>query len=54
VKLEGELVETVHDPDERMVFELRGQLPGGIDIRLEPADGGTRLTHAAEYDTVPT
>ncbi len=50
VKLEGELVETVHEPDERMTFELRGGLPGEIDIGLEPAGEGTRVTYAAEYE----
>jgi len=50
VKLGGELVETIHEPDERMVFELRGQLPGEIDIRLEPTDSGTRVTYAAGYE----
>lgn len=50
VKLEGELVETVHEPDERMTFELRGGLPGEIDISFEPAGEGARVTYAAEYE----
>lgn len=50
VKLSGELVETTHDPDERMVFELRGQLPGEIEVAFTDADGGTRVTYAATYE----
>ena len=50
VKLSGELVQTVHEPGDRMTFELRGQLPGEIDIRLEPSGEGTRVTYAAEYE----
>ena len=50
VKLEGELVETVHEPDERMVFELRGQLSGEIDIQLEPDEEGTQVTYTGTYD----
>lgn len=50
VKLEGTLVETTHQPDERMVFELRGQLTGEIDLTFEPENGGTRATYSATYD----
>jgi carbon monoxide dehydrogenase subunit G len=48
--IDGEIVQTVHEPNERMTFELRGRLTGQIDLRFEPTDGGTRLTYAAEYD----
>jgi carbon monoxide dehydrogenase subunit G len=50
VKLSGELEETRHEPDDRMVFELRGQLPGEIDIAFEPEGEGTRVTYSARYD----
>jgi Polyketide cyclase / dehydrase and lipid transport. len=50
VTLGGELVETTHEPDERMRFELRGQLSGRIDIALDPTDGGTRVTYSAAYE----
>jgi carbon monoxide dehydrogenase subunit G len=50
VKLAGELVQTIHEPDERMGFELRGQLPGEIEIELQPADGGTRVTYTGRYE----
>ena len=33
IKLDGELVQTVHEPPERMVFDMRGQLEG--EIRLD-------------------
>jgi len=48
--IDGDIVQTVHEPNERMTFELRGRLTGSIDLTFEPADGGTRLTYAAEYD----
>ncbi|GAB7089766.1 SRPBCC family protein [Halorubrum luteum] len=51
VGVDGELVQTIHDPNERMRFEMRGGLEGEIDLRFEPTDdGGTRFTYAAEYD----
>jgi carbon monoxide dehydrogenase subunit G len=50
VKLDGDLVETTHEPDERMVFELSGQLSGEIDIEFRPADGGTQVTYTGTYE----
>lgn len=50
VKLEGDLVETTHRPDEQMIFELRGQLSGEIDLQFEDRDTGTHVTYAASYD----
>lgn len=51
IGVDGELVQTVHEPNERMRFEMRGGLEGVIDLRFEPTDDGrTRLTYAAEYD----
>ncbi len=51
VGIDGRLVQTVHDPPNRMCFELQGTLQGTIDLRFEPLDGGaaTSLTYAAEY-----
>ena len=48
--IDGEIVQTVHEPTERMAFDLRGRLTGTIDLTFEQTDGGTRLTYAAEYD----
>jgi carbon monoxide dehydrogenase subunit G len=50
IGIDGEIVQTVHDPPERHAFELRGRLTGTIDLRLDPVDGGTELTYAATYD----
>ena len=50
VGIDGEIVQTVHDPPTRHAFELRGRLTGTIDLRLEPVAGGTELTYAATYD----
>ena len=48
--IDGELVQTIHEPNERMAFELRGRLTGTIDLSFESVDDGTVLTYAAEYD----
>ena len=50
IGIDGEIVQTVHEPPERHAFELRGRLTGTIDLRLDPVDGGTELTYAATYD----
>jgi carbon monoxide dehydrogenase subunit G len=33
-----------------MAFDLEGQLTGAIDIRLEPAGNGTRVTYTGTYE----
>jgi len=50
VGLDGQLVQTVHDPDGRMVFEMRGQLSGEIELEFAAVDGGTELTYTGRYD----
>ncbi|QSG11578.1 Polyketide cyclase/dehydrase family protein involved in binding/transport of lipids [Halapricum desulfuricans] len=50
VGLDGELVERVHEENERMVFEMRGSLTGEIEIETTAADGGTELRYSAEYE----
>ncbi|RLM57555.1 SRPBCC family protein [Halobellus sp. Atlit-31R] len=47
---DGEVRGVVHDPPERIVFELSGDIDGRIEWRFEPADGGTRVTYSADYD----
>jgi carbon monoxide dehydrogenase subunit G len=54
IGIDGELVQTVHDPPERMRFELRGRLEGTIDLAFTPVEDGTKLTYAAEYDLPDT
>ena len=49
VGIDGEIVQTRHEPPERHTFELRGRLTGTIDLRLAPAESGTELTYAATY-----
>jgi carbon monoxide dehydrogenase subunit G len=46
----GEVRGVVHDPPERIVFELSGDIDGRIEWTFEPVDGGTRLTYTATYD----
>lgn len=50
ISLEGELVERTHVENERMLFEMRGDLSGEIDISFEAVDGGTRVTYSGEYE----
>ncbi|MBX0323659.1 SRPBCC family protein [Halomicroarcula sp. F13] len=50
LSFEGEVVATTYDPDDRIVYEMRGDLTGTISWTFTPEDGGTRLTYAAEYD----
>lgn len=50
ISREGELTETVHEENQRMVFEMSGELKGEIDISMEAVEGGTEVTYAAEYD----
>ncbi len=50
VGIDGELVEQVHEENERMVFEMRGRLTGEIEFVFEERDGGTEVTYSAEYD----
>lgn len=50
IGVDGDLVQTVHEPNERMRFEMRGRLEGTIDLVFEAAGDGTELTYAAEYD----
>ena len=50
VSLEGTLVEREHVENERMVFEMEGDLTGTITIDTQPTDQGTRLHYSAAYD----
>lgn len=50
ISLDGELEETTHVPDERMVFEMRGDLSGEIEIAFSERPDGTAVTYSARYD----
>jgi carbon monoxide dehydrogenase subunit G len=50
ITLDGELEEVERAEDERMLFAMRGQLSGEIELTFEPTDGGTRLTYTGRYD----
>lgn len=50
ISLGGVLVERVHEENERMVFEMDGDLTGQIDIAFEGDDETTTVTYRAEYD----
>jgi len=50
ISLHGVLVERVHEENERMVFEMDGDLTGEIEITFEGDDGGTTVTYSAAYD----
>ena len=50
VSLDGELVEVGREPNERMLFEMRGSLSGEIELAFAPADAGTELTYTGRYE----
>jgi carbon monoxide dehydrogenase subunit G len=50
LSFEGEVRGVVHEPPERIVFELSGDIDGRIEWEFEPVDAGTRLTYTATYD----
>ncbi|MUV89554.1 SRPBCC family protein [Halapricum sp. CBA1109] len=50
VSLTGEVAATTYDPDERIVFEMSGDLSGTIEWTFEAADGGTRVGYLATYE----
>lgn len=49
VSLDGELVEILHEENQRLNFELRGQLEGELDLRFTEENDGTRVSYAATY-----
>jgi carbon monoxide dehydrogenase subunit G len=50
VSLSGELEEVERAENEGILFEMRGQLSGEIELTFETVDGGTRLTYTGRYD----
>ena len=51
IKLSGELVETEHVENERLVFEMTGDLTGEIRIQMTSiGDEQTDVTYSAEYE----
>ncbi len=50
IGLDGELVETTHEENELMVFEMSGQLEGELRLEFDRVDDGTELTYNASYD----
>jgi len=47
---EGEVRGVEHDPPERIVFEMVGDVEGRIEWTFEAVDDGTLVTYTAEYD----
>ncbi len=50
IGIDGELIQTVHEPNGRMRFDMRGRLEGTITLAFESSGDGTQLTYSAEYD----
>ncbi|SFC28201.1 Polyketide cyclase / dehydrase and lipid transport [Halobiforma haloterrestris] len=50
VGVDGELVQTVAERNERMTFDMHGPLDGEIDLEFESTEDGTRLTYTGRYD----
>jgi carbon monoxide dehydrogenase subunit G len=50
ISLDGHVEATEHEPDERIVFEMSGDLSGTIEWGFEGTDGSTVVTYTATYD----
>ncbi|MDR5672368.1 SRPBCC family protein [Halalkaliarchaeum sp. AArc-GB] len=50
IGIDGELVQTVHDPPRRLRFDMRGKLDGEIDLELAETGGVTRMTYTGTYE----
>lgn len=50
LSFDGEVRGIVHEPPERIVFEMTGDIEGRIEWTFEPTAEGTRVTYAASYD----
>jgi carbon monoxide dehydrogenase subunit G len=50
VTLSGEIEAIRHDPPKRLTFAIRGGIDGEMDWRLDPEDGGTRVTCEATFE----
>jgi carbon monoxide dehydrogenase subunit G len=50
VSLDGQLVEEIHEENERMVFGMSGGTSGQITIETTGANRGTELTYSATYE----
>ncbi|MES3517867.1 MAG: SRPBCC family protein [Natronomonas sp.] len=50
VEIGGELVEKHRSENEVMLFDMRGNLEGEIELRFEAEDDGTRFSYTARYD----
>lgn len=50
VGLDGELVQTRHEPPTRHTFEMSGALAGEIDLGIDPTADGCRLTYTGSYE----
>jgi len=50
ISLDGELEEIERSENERLLFEMRGQLSGEIELVFAATEGGTELTYIGRYD----
>jgi carbon monoxide dehydrogenase subunit G len=50
LSFDGEVRGIEHEPPERIVFELTGDIEGRIEWTFEPVERGTRVTYAVTYD----
>ena len=50
IGLQTELEQTVHEPNRRMVFDMRSGIDGELELQFTDANGGTEVTYSAEYE----
>lgn len=49
VPVSGHLTQTVHEPPNRLEFEMEGGLSGELGFEIEAIDEGSRVTYSATY-----
>ena len=50
IGLQTELKQTVHEPNRRMVFDMRSGIDGRLELQFTEVNGGAEVTYSAEYD----
>ncbi len=50
IGLKTVLEQTIHEPNSRMVFDMRSGVDGEIALQFVEVDGGTEVTYTATYE----
>lgn len=50
VGLQTELEQMAHEPNSRVVFDMRSGITGELELKFSEVNGGTEVTYSAEYE----